>query len=60
MNLLSPRSKRRANYGRNGRGEDDDNDDDNNEGVPWKTLVTTTIRRESDATNANIPGGGGH
>jgi hypothetical protein len=27
--------------------------------VPRKTLVTATIRRESDAANANVPGGGG-
>jgi hypothetical protein len=54
LNLLSPRLKRRANYGRSGRGEDDDN-----EGVPRKTLVTATIRRESDAANADVPGGGG-
>jgi hypothetical protein len=73
LNILSSRLKRKANYGRDGGGEDDDNnsnndddnnnnndDDNNNKGVPRKTLVTTTIWRESDATNANVPGRGGH
>jgi hypothetical protein len=63
LNLLSPRSKRRVNYGRDGVGEDDDNNDDdddnnNHKSVPRKTLVTATIGRESDAANANVPGGG--
>jgi hypothetical protein len=62
FNLLSPRLKRRANYGYDGGGEDDsdnNNDNDDEEGVPRKTLVTARILRESDATNANVPGGGG-
>jgi hypothetical protein len=60
LNLLSPRSKRRANYRRYGGGEDDDDNDDNNDndndnkGGPRKTLVTAMIRRESDASNANV------
>jgi hypothetical protein len=62
LNLLSPRLKRRANYGCNGGGEDDDDDDDDDndkEGVPRKTLVTATIRREIDAAPAaDVPGGG--
>jgi hypothetical protein len=55
LNTSSPRSKRRANNRRNGRG---DNDDDN-KGVLRKTLVTATIQIKRDATNADVPGGGG-
>ena len=62
MNLLSPRLKRRANYGRNGRGEDNDvnvDNNNNNNGVPRSTLATATIRRESDLANTDVPGGRG-
>jgi hypothetical protein len=38
--------------------DDNDNDDDDDEGVPRKTLVTATIRRKTDAANADIPEGG--
>ncbi len=58
LNLLSPRLKRRANYGCDGREEDNDNNDNDNKGAPRKTLVTATIRRESDAAAADVPGGG--
>jgi hypothetical protein len=30
----------------------------NNEGVPRKTLVTTTIQRKTDTNDADIPEGG--
>jgi hypothetical protein len=33
------------------------NNDDNDESVPRKTLVTATIRRKTDATDADIPEG---
>jgi hypothetical protein len=39
-----------------GGGEDDDDDD--GEGVPRKTLVTATIRRKTNAADADIPEGG--
>ncbi len=34
------------------------NNEDNDEGMPRKSLVTTTIRRKTDAANADIPEGG--
>ncbi len=40
------------------RGEGDDDNNDNNEVMPRKTLVTATIRRKTDAANADIPEGG--
>ncbi len=44
-----------ANNAAEGGGDDDDDDD---EGVPRKTLVTATIRRKTDAADADIPEGG--
>jgi hypothetical protein len=42
----------------NAAGGGGDNDDDDDEGVPRKTLVTATIRRKTDAANADFPEGG--
>ncbi len=55
MNHVRPRLKRREIDGHNGK----EDEDDNNEGMLRKTLITATIRRESECAGTSIPGGGG-